>query len=376
MAKTRIRQKQSGKAQQKEHEVVLICNPQAGGRWRELAAILDSREARHVRRIVTDSVEDIGPAMASIGRGAHLICIYGGDGTIQRLLDRMLLDTHKVPPELAFIGGGTMNVTARWCGFTDSPGANFRRIVRAYRSGELLLKEVPLLRVTAGPEVHLGFTFGQGVPIRLLDAYESGTKSKLHALGTAAGWVSAMWTSFPRSFEAALSDMEAEVTVDGQALPYPRYGVIFCNVTGRLNRGVEPFVKQRTRDNFYYAAYAVGLREASLLLPLLARGIRPIDPKSLLKPISTWRQAVLSFRAEGMLPADPRYVNDLARVVDVRSNESLYTVDGELFHSQDLPLHVELGPRLRLAVSSTVGLHPTVRLAAEVGENVTGPLRR
>src|SRR5690349_23893222 len=40
-------------------QIVLLCNPRAGGRWKALAGILDSEEARHVRRIVTDSVEDI-----------------------------------------------------------------------------------------------------------------------------------------------------------------------------------------------------------------------------------------------------------------------------------------------------------------------------
>ena len=40
-------------------DIVLICNPTAGGRWKELASILDSDEARFVRRIVTDSIEEM-----------------------------------------------------------------------------------------------------------------------------------------------------------------------------------------------------------------------------------------------------------------------------------------------------------------------------
>lgn len=357
----------------REHEIVLICNPQAGGRWKELARILDSREARHVRRIVTDSIEDIGPALMSLGRSAQLVCIYGGDGTIQRLLDRMLLGKkRKVPPQIAFIGGGTMNVTATWCGFTASPGRNFREIVRAYRSGELLLKEVPLLRVSHGDTAHLGFIFGMGVPIRLLDAYERGKKGKGAALRVAASALTALWTGLPRSFRPLLDEMPARVEVDGEALPFERYATVFCNVTGRLNPGVEPFVKRRTRDTFHYAAYASGLREIALMLPLLLRGVRPIDSKSLLKPVSVWRQAVMSIRGEGQLPADPRYVNDLARRVQLETDESLYTVDGELFHANGEPLQVEVGPFLRLAVSARVGLHPTMRLADEVTGGVVG----
>src|SRR5678815_1375834 len=91
----------------REAEVVLICNPRAGGRWKALAGILDSEEARHVRRIVTDSVEDIAHAVAELGQDAKLLCIYGGDGTIQRVLDRLAPDAHE-HIRLALLGGGTM----------------------------------------------------------------------------------------------------------------------------------------------------------------------------------------------------------------------------------------------------------------------------
>ena len=67
-------------------DIVLVCNPRAGGRWKQLAGILDSAEAQHVRRIVTDSIDDIGPALSSLGRRVKLVIIYGGDGTIQQIL--------------------------------------------------------------------------------------------------------------------------------------------------------------------------------------------------------------------------------------------------------------------------------------------------
>src|SRR5690606_7844332 len=111
--------------------------------------------------IVTDSVEDIAPALAGLGREARLVCIYGGDGTVQRVLDR-LEPGREDAVHLALLGGGTMNVTSRWLGFTGSPARNFRYVVRAFRSGELLLKEVPLLEVHAGGRLTRGFTFGMG----------------------------------------------------------------------------------------------------------------------------------------------------------------------------------------------------------------------
>lgn len=339
-----------------EHEIVLVCNPQAGGRWRALARILDSKEAKHVRRIVTDSISDIGPAIRGLGRSARLICIYGGDGTIQRLLDRMLLGAkYRTPPQIAFVGGGTMNVTATWCGFNRDPGRNFRQIVNGYRSGELLFKEVPLLRVSHGETEHLGFTFGMGVPIRLLDVYEQGTKGKGAAVKTAVDALLTVWTGFPRRLRGSLDDMPATISIDDASLPYERYATLFCNVTGQINPGITPFAQQRTRDTFHYAAYAASTRELSLMLPLLARGVRPIDAKSLMEPVSIWRQMIMSLQGKGSVPADDRYRNGLARTVDIHTAEPLYTVDGELFSSGDEPLRVEIGPTLRLAVKPRTG---------------------
>ena len=187
-----------------KRDIVLLCNPQAGGRWRELADILDSDEARYVRRILTDSIKDIGPALADLGRSTHLVCIYGGDGTIYRILDRMCRGSIPEDLQLAFIGGGTMNVTSTWCGMTKNPGNNFREVVRGFRSGQLLMREAPLLEVRQGNNVHWGFIFGIGPIIRLLNEYENGKKGKAAAVGLLAKSVSAILGMRPAKFEAML----------------------------------------------------------------------------------------------------------------------------------------------------------------------------
>ncbi|MFH1132187.1 MAG: diacylglycerol kinase family protein [Pseudomonadota bacterium] len=352
-----------------DRDVVLLCNPQAGGRWKELADILDSEEAGLARRIVTDSIEDVGPALSNLTRKTQLVCIYGGDGTIQHIIDKICENPKSYCPHLAFIGGGTMNVTARWCGLTRSAGKNFREIVRAYKSGQLLLKEVPLLKVQQDENVNWGFTFGLGPPIRLLNEYENGTKGKAAALRLVAKSMAAVWTEFPADFQPLLQEMEAEILMDGQKLPYEKFIAVFCNVTGRINRAVEPFVKQRARDTFYCAAYAVNRRELALAFPLLIRGRIPLDPKALLQSVSAWKKVVMSHLGKDSFPADPRYVNETAKTFEVRSKEKLYTVDGEILQSSGESISVSLGPELKLAVAPTVDLGRTMRLAA----NVTRP---
>jgi hypothetical protein len=56
-----------------QRDIVLLCNPTAGGRWRELASILDSDGARFVRRVVTDSIDDIVPAIAALSQRTKLL---------------------------------------------------------------------------------------------------------------------------------------------------------------------------------------------------------------------------------------------------------------------------------------------------------------
>ncbi len=335
-------------------EIILLCNPRAGGRWKELGKIFDSEEAKFARRIVTDSVEDIAPALAGLGRDAKLLCIYGGDGTIQRILDR-LAATVKGELHLALIGGGTMNVTARWCGMNGTPAENFSRVVREYRSGELLLKEVPLIEVRQDGKLRRGFTFGMGPAVRILNAYENGRKGKVAAAGLALGAISSVWTGYPRDIGALTAPMQATVSLDGEPLPYNEFSILFSNVTGRLNPGVAPFVDQRTREDFYCAAYSVPTRELALLLPMIIRGWLPIDRGSLLKPLSMFRQVAQSQRASDItLPADPRYINRTASLLEIDSDETLYTIDGELMPSTGAPIQVGLGPHIKLAVGSNV----------------------
>ena len=342
----------------RDAEIVLICNPRAGGRWKELAGILDAEEAQQVRRIVTDSVEDIALALSALGREAKLICIYGGDGTIQRVLDR-LSPSKREEVHLALLGGGTMNVTSRWCGFSSSPARNFRYVVRAYRSGDLLLKEVPILEVDTGSTFNRGFTFGMGPVVRLLDAWERGPKGKLSAISLAAKAVSAAWIKRPSAIEQLLRNMEAEVELDGERLPSDRFAAVFANVTGQINPGVEPFVGQRERDRFFCAAYSVGARELTLVLPLLLRGWLSVDPVD----VSSWLKAIWPGESgqDTSDDNDSRYLNKTASSLIIRSHEPIYTLDGEILEARNHEISVHLGPMLKLAV----GPARILRTAAE-----------
>jgi hypothetical protein len=330
--------------------IVLICNPQAGGRWKQLAGILDSAEAQQVRRVVTDSIEDIGPALVSLSKRVKLVCIYGGDGTIQKILSSTFQNLGEGNPPVCLLGGGTMNVTARWCGWTGSPETNFRRVVQDYLTDKLVTREVPLLEIRQGSRIEYGFTFGAGSIIRILDEYERGLKGGVAAIQIAAKAVLGAWTKLFPKFRTLLEPIRAEILADGVLLAADRYTVIFCNTTGHVERGIRPFTRARERETFYVLAYSASAGELAALSPLLATGIVPIDPKSLLRPVSVWKQMALAYFGRGSLPTDPRYVNRTARELEFRSSERVFTIDGEIFESSGEPITLRLGPTLRLAI--------------------------
>ncbi len=331
------------------HEIALLCNPRAGGRWRVLADVLDSDEAKGAHRSVTDDIVAVREAIAGLGQRVRLLCIYGGDGTIYRVINELLRDPAAPVPRLAFLGGGTMNVTAAWCGMRGSPGENFRQLVRGYRTDRLLWREVPVLAVKQKHETRHGFTFGLGPIVRILERYEAGQKSRLKAVEIAAKSALGALAGVPRDFQPTLKPLEAKVDADDQRLPYDRFAAVFANVTGTVNPFVEPFLSDRTRDSFHFLAYAVSPREFAMTVPLLLRGIVPIDPGALLHPVSTWRQLLLALVGKAGLPTDPRYINHPAKKLVIETAEPVYTIDGEILRSSDRGFEIELGRALDVA---------------------------
>jgi hypothetical protein len=337
-------------------DIVLVCNPRAGGRWKQLAGILDTAEAQKVRRIVTDSIDDIGPALASLGRRVKLVIIYGGDGTIQQILTDIFRsgDGTWNGPALAMVGGGTMNLTSRWCGWREDPEANFVQIVHDALTDKLATREVPMLKIQQGSRVEYGFLYAAGPPIRVLNEYEHGRKTKLTAVIFFARTIINAFNRNAHLIDSDLDQMRAEILLDGERVPYSEFGLTACSITGALQIGMQPFVGERGGDSFYSFAYAISPREIALLLPFLARARRPIDPKSLLQPVSQVRHIALSYLGQGSLPLplDPRYINRPVKEYEIRTAEPVYTIDGEIFQSNGEPIRITTGPTLRLAIKS------------------------
>ncbi|HNF96325.1 MAG TPA: diacylglycerol kinase family protein [Pseudomonadota bacterium] len=340
-------------ANQTRKDVVLLCNPRAGGRWRALAGVLDSPEAKGVRRIVTDHIDDVGAALADVGQRADLVCIYGGDGTIYHVINEMLRipPNGHPPPRIFLLGGGTMNVTATKLAMSGTPANNFRAVISAYHAGTLRYRQVPLIAVRTGGQVRYGFTFGMGPLVRLLDRYERGGKGKLAALGLGVQAIAAALSPLRTSFAPLLDQQTATIIADGRPLSQISFAALFANTTGAVQRLVEPFPSDCPPEHFHFLAYAVSAREMAALVPLLMSGKVPLDLGLLRSPFAAIKTLAGAVTGRGELPRDPRYVNHPAQKLRIETGEAIFTLDGEVLPT-DGQLEVTLGPTLSLA------LHP------------------
>ncbi len=340
-------------ANQTRKDVVLLCNPRAGGRWRALAGVLDSPEAKGVRRIVTDHIDDVGAALADVGQRADLVCIYGGDGTIFHVINEML----RIPPgghqpsRIFLLGGGTMNVTATKLGMGGTPADNFRAVISAYHAGTLRYREIPLVAVHTAGQVRYGFTFGMGPLVRLLDRYERGGKGKLAALGLGVQAIAAALSPLRTSFAPLLDQQTATIIADGRPLSQTDFAAVFANTTGAVQRLVEPFSGERPEDHFHFLAYAVSAREMAALVPLLMNAKVPIDLGLLRSPFAMVKTLAGAVTKRAELPRDPRYVNHPAQRLRIDTQEAIFTLDGEVLPT-DGKIEVTMGPTLQFA------LHP------------------
>lgn len=327
-------------------DALVLFNLRAGGGAEGLPRLLESTTARALRGEVVLANERLDPAAHDRVKARLPILVHGGDGTLQRTLDQLFSapaprsgGPHP-PPRIAAVGGGTMNVISRWCGFRRSPAENVQSVLHAQRTGDLTYRQVPLLRIRQADQAHVGFIFGMGPMIRVVDAFDQRQdKSKLGAMMMLARALGSVFLpSIFSELSAAVAPLDASIETDGRVLPYDQFGLLFASATEQVFLGTRPFTAQRRPHAFNFAAYADSTRAISATFPLLARGWRPRE------------KSRLSSGSDRLREADRRYVNQTSRRLVIRSSERIFTLDGEIFESSGEPLAIEVGPTVELAM--------------------------
>ena len=146
---------------------VLIENPKAGraspGSLRVAERAL---EATFDLELVTTNARGHAAALAreAVDAGAKTIIAFGGDGTVNEVVNGLLQGAESTDTTLAVLPGGTTNVLARNLGFPNDLVEATARLIEIVERGSH--RRLPIGRITAeGEHGHLSrdFTFAAGL---------------------------------------------------------------------------------------------------------------------------------------------------------------------------------------------------------------------
>jgi diacylglycerol kinase family enzyme len=150
---------------------VLIENPKAG-RWSPGALRVAERalEATFELELVTTNARGHAAALAreAVEHGAKTVIAFGGDGTVNEVVNGLLSGSDSTNTVLAVLPGGTTNVLARNLGYPNDLVEATARLIEVVERGEP--QRLPVGRITAeGEHGHLArdFAFAAGL---VLDA--------------------------------------------------------------------------------------------------------------------------------------------------------------------------------------------------------------
>jgi diacylglycerol kinase family enzyme len=275
----------------------------------------------------TDSVSEIDEvARLFLRQGVDLLCIGGGDGSIQQVLTSFIKTYGDRPlPRVAFLRAGTHNACARSIGQTGDPESILSRIVRKYHTAEPMdLTGRTILRVSHGMVVRYGFTLSTGFMYRYFRrVHASGHNTPLTA---AALLLSLFGSAFIRSakIENMFRMTPSRITLGGVDMPWDRCNGVAASSMEQVGLGLRPFSRaNESPGNFHSMAFR--MRPSSFIRAAWALG-------------------------RGRLRSSPDYLSTVTDSLVVESTEPVpYALDGDVF-AGGLRLEIRSGPRLELIV--------------------------
>ena len=283
--------------------------------------------------VETETMEEIDGAIEHIlSHGERLICLNGGDGTVQRALTRMMNNYGEDAKELPIIfplRGGTMNLLADHLEIKGKTPELLRAAVdTARRSQELPYVEVPTLRVVREiggiTEKEYGFFYGNGALYRFHRVYYRETKGgPLAAAGLFAKCVFGGATKRTH-YKDVFGLTPARVFIDDLEMPGDRFTVVLAVIFQVVVISFDAF-RDEGEGDFYVIATNVPIFKMAKSLPKLlwARGAEPPYPKE-------------------------QFFNQRASRIFMECREG-YSLDGEVFELEEpYTLTIEKGPKVKI----------------------------
>ncbi len=169
----------------RKKKIVCLGNPNAGlqmGR-EELRndllqmlhdAFAGRNDAAHLSIYFPDSLEKLDDVVEEQVKPAHpdIIAVFGGDGTLQQILKRLLtyLKSRSNPPDILFLGLGTQNIVLKNFGLmSGDPRKAVAMLIKKIQRG-IEPDRVHRMVMQINGE-YPGFTYGSGITARFLEKY-------------------------------------------------------------------------------------------------------------------------------------------------------------------------------------------------------------
>jgi hypothetical protein len=283
--------------------------------------------------VETETMEEIDGAIEHIlSHGERLICLNGGDGTVQRALTRMMNNYGEEAEELPIIfplRGGTMNLLADHLEIKGKTPELLRTALDIERrSPELPYVEIPTLRVMREmggiTEKEYGFFYGNGALYRFHRVYYRETKGgPLAAAGLFAKCVFGGATKRTH-YKDIFGLTPARVVIDDFEMPGDLLTVVLVMMFQVTVISFDAF-RDEGEGDFYVIATNVPIFKMVRKLPKLlwARGAEPPYPKE-------------------------QFFNQRASRIHMECREG-YSLDGEIFELEEpYNLTIEKGPKVKI----------------------------
>ena len=303
----------------------VLSNPKAGRHRRRAARfqafLHNPQNQTALVHAETDRYPHLVDALAVLARHeVDILAVYGGDGTLQRVLTQVLsTDVFPRLPLIAPLRGGRTNMAARAIGSPSNPVRAVSALVKAVEGNSLSDRIVtrPIIRVDLGPEepVQYGLILGSGVIYRttelkhriLPDQYFQGV------LGSGAFICYVALQAVLGFSNGLMQPDEMAISFDGQNLRQGRDG------------HVQPLVRQP-----YLFAVVTTLDHFFLRLrPFWGHGNAPLRFTAMTAGAKR-RLASLIHMAQGKSPQAEGYVSRNVTKLELQLGCGLL-IDGELF---------------------------------------------
>jgi len=308
--------------------VGIISNPRSGQNARK-GLLIGIDELLfgypHVQHRRAASLHDMAEAADDLTRqGVDVLVTNGGDGTLQAILTALLGQARDSLPVLAVLPGGTSNVSARNIGYGKRPLRSLRALLHGANTGRLAgrLQPHPVLCVETEKERQYGMMFGSGAVYHGIGfAHKEIGSRGVHgqALGTLGIATFAINLLMGRS-DDLFPPMQADISIDGQALPKEIYLATLASTMDRQIVGIRPYWGQGPGA----VRITILRQQPSQVARTIVALFQKTKPPQL-NPSAGWRSV---------------NADEVELTID-----SGFTVDGELFHLEEATQRITLSGR-------------------------------